>query len=624
MDGTGDQEGHEGHGQGRGGDEYIQGLLASGKFSRMPPPPPGSRSLTCSRLVDENNQLKALPEELLRGPNQLLEEIETDESIVACCTQDIGSGRARHSLRPRGQRMARKLRNGIQGVEKGNQRRGKTPGAQRKNASGRQSIKDATSGKMEEFEHETSAGSILEVMNKSNSRTMVLKVVGHDDWTKQTLKLRPGEKLKVEGEMAIWLRKMDQRCEVLGSTFKDSARKPSLREQSSAGIYQRKQPIVQTELASVSVGPYCGHVRHSSNSHSVGFEVSSTPESMIEEEDKVARDVAGLRFDPIDDQSDICVEENLGRAMQFFPVNDGIGNDEKLEMEPKKRKSEEMVKSKEHGVEDTADEVMELSCSISKKATCVEAGESIGVQNSIKTKEGNLGERKHKVGRGRHRVAPLKSKVGSGTWGKQSSWVWEFSKVRSRKDEVEKTFSARIKTLRCSTPMCGQFIKPNDLGEVTRMCRNCIEDQLKIFEMFGKRVKGAAEISSEVKQSKRELSVSSGNGKTLETTPALMLPPSGGVKRANRERRVASVRGSLSVIRSLTSSRAGSAKPRNSVHKKTNKKTETIIGPESTVLQLKQECKKAGLPQRGVKAALLARLGWKKPEGGDKVLNSNL
>ena len=361
-------------------------------------------------------------------------------------------------------------------------------------------------------------------MNKSNSRTMVLKVVGHDDWTKQTLKLRPGEKLRVEGEMAIWLRKMDQRYEVLGSTSKDLARKPSLREQSSASVYQRKQPI----------------------------EVSSTSESMIEEEVKVAKDVAELRRDPIDDQSDICVEENLGGAMQFFPeVNDGIVNDEKLEMEPKKRKSEELLKSMEHGMEDTADEVMELSCSINQKATCVEAGEKIEMQNSIKTMEVNLWKRKHKAVRGRHRVAPLKPKVGSGTWGKQSSWVWEFSKVRSRKDEVEKTFSARIKTLRCSTPMCGQFVKPNDLGEVTRMCHNCIEDQLKVFEMFGKRVKGAAEISSEVKQSKCELSVLSGNGKTLETTRALMLPPSGGVKRANRERRVASVRGSLSVIRQV-------------------------------------------------------------------------
>ena len=54
--------------------------------------------------------------------------------------------------------------------------------------------------------------------------------------------------------------------------------------------------------------------------------------------------------------------------------------------------------------------------------------------------------------------------------------------------------------------------------------------------------------------SKRELSVSSGSGKTLETTPAKMLPPSGGVKRANRERRVASVSGSLSVIRQVISS----------------------------------------------------------------------
>ena len=402
---------------------------------------------------------------------------------------------------------------------------------------------------MEEFEHETSAGSILEVMNKSNSRTMVLKILGHDDWTKQTLKLRPGEKLKVEGEMAIWLRKMDQRCEVLGTTSKDSARKPSLRERSSAGIYQKKQPIVQTELA--FVGPFCGNERHCSNAHSVGFEVSSTSESMIEEEDKFARDVAELRCDPIVDQNDICVEENLGGAMQFTEVNDGIGNDEKLEMESEKRKSEGLVKSKEHGMEDTAKEVMELSCSIGQKATCVEAGKNIEVQNSIKTKEGNLGERKNKVGRGRHRVAPLKPKVGSGTWGKQSSWVWELSKDLSREKKEEKNFSARIKTLRCSTPMCGQFIKPNDLGEVTRMCHNCIEDQLKVFEMFGKRVKGAAEISREVKQSKRELSVSSGNGKTLETTPALMLPPSGGVKRANRERRVASVSGSLSVIRQV-------------------------------------------------------------------------
>ena len=124
-------------------------------------------------------------------------------------------------------------------------------------------------------------------------------------------------------------------------------------------------------------------------------------------------------------------------------------------------------------------------------------------------------------------------------------------KIENCHPKIEDRIDLRLCPLRCSTPMCGQFVKPNDLDEVTRMCHNCIEDQLKVFEMFGKRVKGAAEISSEVKQSKCELSVLSGNGKTLETTPALMLPPSGGVKRANRERRVASVRGSLSVIRQV-------------------------------------------------------------------------
>jgi len=163
-----------------------------------------------------------------------------------------------------------------------------------------------------------------------------------------------------------------------------------------------------------------------------------------------------------------------------------------------------------------------------------------------------------------------------------------------------------------------------DICHKTFHRKSALKKHRKIHRTQGQFCPGVAEISREVKQRKRELSVSSGSGKTLETTPALMLPPSGGVKRANRERRVASVSGSVSVVRSLSSSRASSAKPRNSVHKKTNKKTETSIRPESTVLQLKQECEKAGLPQRGVKAALLAKLAWKKPEGGDKVLNSNL
>ena len=90
-----------------------------------------------------------------------------------------------------------------------------------------------------------------------------------------------------------------------------------------------------------------------------------------------------------------------------------------------------------------------------------------------------------------------------------------------------------------------------DICHKTFHRKSALKKHRKIHRTQGQFCPGVAEISREVKQSKRELSVSSGSGKTLETTPALMLPPSGGVKRANRERRVASVRGSLSVIRQV-------------------------------------------------------------------------
>ena len=90
-----------------------------------------------------------------------------------------------------------------------------------------------------------------------------------------------------------------------------------------------------------------------------------------------------------------------------------------------------------------------------------------------------------------------------------------------------------------------------DICHKTFHRKSALKKHRKIHRTQGQFCPGVAEISREVKQRKRELSVSSGSGKTLETTPALMLPPSGGVKRANRERRVASVRGSLSVIRQV-------------------------------------------------------------------------
>ena len=48
-------------------DDFIEESLASGDFASFPPPPANCRSLSCSRLVDENNRLKSLPSELIRG-----------------------------------------------------------------------------------------------------------------------------------------------------------------------------------------------------------------------------------------------------------------------------------------------------------------------------------------------------------------------------------------------------------------------------------------------------------------------------------------------------------------------------------------------------------------------------
>ena len=45
----------------------FQELLARGDFAKFPILPADSRSLSCSRLVDDNNLLKPLPEDLIGG-----------------------------------------------------------------------------------------------------------------------------------------------------------------------------------------------------------------------------------------------------------------------------------------------------------------------------------------------------------------------------------------------------------------------------------------------------------------------------------------------------------------------------------------------------------------------------
>ena len=63
----------------------IQELLARGDFAKFPREEGSSRSLTCSRLVDENNLLKPLPKVLIEGTVSASEVLE-----LANVSQDEG------------------------------------------------------------------------------------------------------------------------------------------------------------------------------------------------------------------------------------------------------------------------------------------------------------------------------------------------------------------------------------------------------------------------------------------------------------------------------------------------------------------------------------------------------
>ena len=66
-------------------DEETQELLARGDFAKFPREEESRRSLTCSRLVDENNLLKPLPKVLIEGTVSASEVLE-----LANVSQDEG------------------------------------------------------------------------------------------------------------------------------------------------------------------------------------------------------------------------------------------------------------------------------------------------------------------------------------------------------------------------------------------------------------------------------------------------------------------------------------------------------------------------------------------------------
>ena len=88
----------------------IQELLARGDFAKFPREEGSSRSLTCSRLVDENNLLKPLPKVLIEGTvsaSEVLEGInfETSEVTSPSPTFSKAAVHQRKSRKSRKQRI---------------------------------------------------------------------------------------------------------------------------------------------------------------------------------------------------------------------------------------------------------------------------------------------------------------------------------------------------------------------------------------------------------------------------------------------------------------------------------------------------------------------------------------
>ena len=91
-------------------DEETQELLARGDFAKFPLEEESRRSLTCSRLVDENNLLKPLPKVLIEGTvsaSEVLEGInfETSEVTSPSPTFSKAAVHQRKSRKSRKQRI---------------------------------------------------------------------------------------------------------------------------------------------------------------------------------------------------------------------------------------------------------------------------------------------------------------------------------------------------------------------------------------------------------------------------------------------------------------------------------------------------------------------------------------
>merc|ERR1711874_954331 len=91
-------------------------------------------------------------------------------------------------------------------------------------------------------------------------------------------------------------------------------------------------------------------------------------------------------------------------------------------------------------------------------------------------------------------VSP-RSKSGSGVWRKNWGWAGNdhIGGAAGAKEEGEICYK-RLKAERCSTPLCFKHVKPNYLGEVTKLCHSCIDEQVQGFNQLKRKGDGGSKV----------------------------------------------------------------------------------------------------------------------------------
>jgi len=252
----------------------IQELLARGDFAKFPREEGSSRSLTCSRLVDENNLLKPLPKVLIEGTVSASEVLE-----LANVSQDEGmnfetskvtspspsfsktaSGPAVHQPKPRKRREQRISQGGRKG-NGGSVRRwlGSVENVAKKVEAHAPLMSNGnkaplmTNRNTERKAQQPGLRRNLVILNKSESESLVLRILGKDDKLEEKKSLKPGMMLVVEGELAMAtpsqmaMKKFSQKCEHEKQATRPRAagRQASTMQQSRPGDHSGESPAAE-------------------------------------------------------------------------------------------------------------------------------------------------------------------------------------------------------------------------------------------------------------------------------------------------------------------------------------------------------------------------------------------